>query len=120
MYDLIDKILKENLLKKNIVFEKANIEEIDNIINLYAERMNWFKSNGIKQWSKYLINHPKEQFEQIITKGDYYIFKKNNEIIAGFEISKDSHFWNDNTSDAYYLYKVVSKVGYKNMGSEMV
>ena len=59
-------IKQENLLKNNIIFEKATIDDIDEIINLYAERMKWFKENGIKQWSKYLTNHPKEQFIQVI------------------------------------------------------
>lgn len=112
-------IKQENLLENNIIFEKATIDDIDEIINLYAERMKWFKENGIKQWSKYLTNHPKEQFIQVIKNGNFYILKKDNEIIAGFEISTDSNFWNDNKSNAYYLYKVVSKVGYKNIGKEL-
>ena len=106
-------------MNEQIKFKKANIYDIDEIINLYVERMNWFKENGIKQWSKYLTNHPKEEFMHTIEKGDYYILRKNNEIIAGFEISTDSHFWNDDTTNAYYLYKIVVKVGYKNIGKEI-
>lgn len=119
MYDLIDNVVKKDLLIENIILEKATTDDIDEIINLYAERIVWFKEKGIRQWSKYLNNHPKEQFIQVIEKGDYYILKKNNEIIAGFEISTDSNFWDDNKSNAYYLYKVVSKVGYKNLGSKI-
>ena len=91
--------------EENITFEKAIIKDIDEIINLYAERIRWFKEKEIKQWSKYLSNHPKEQFIQAIEKGNYYILKKDNEIIAGFEISKYSNFWNDTKSNSYYLYK---------------
>ena len=102
-----------------MTFEKATVKDIDEIISLYAERMIWFKENGIKQWSNYLINHPKEQFIQVIKKGDFYVLKKDNEIVAGFELSTDSHFWNDNESNAYYLYKVTTKVGAKNIGATM-
>lgn len=102
-----------------MTIEKATIKDIDEIINLYVERMQWFKDNNIKQWSKFLTNHPKEQFIQVIENGDYYIKKINDEIIAGFEVSSNSHFWNDDITNAYYLYKVVSKVGYKNIGSEI-
>ena len=56
-----------------MIIEKATIKDIDEIINLYAERMQWFKDNNIKQWSKYLTNHPKEQFIKVIEAGDYYI-----------------------------------------------
>lgn len=117
IYNLIDNVIKKDLEKENIIFERANIKDINNIIGLYEERIQWFKQNNIKQWSKYLINHPKEQFKQVIENGDYYILRKNNKIIAGFEISTDSHIWNDNISNAYYLYKVVTKVGSKNIGS---
>lgn len=109
------KKIKQGNSLKNIIWEKATIDDIDEIINLYAERMKWFKENGINQWSKYLTNHPKEQFIKAIKNGNFYILKKDNEIIAGFEISTDSNFWNDNRPNAYYLYKVVSKVGYKNI-----
>ncbi len=96
--------------------EKAKIESLDEIIKLYADRSAWFKSNNIKQWSKYLINHPKEEFIKTIENGNYYILIENDKIIAGIEISEDSRIWNDETTNAYYLYKVVTKVGHKNIG----
>lgn len=43
MYDLIENIVKQDILIENIVFEKATTDDIDEIINLYAERMEWFK-----------------------------------------------------------------------------
>ena len=52
----------------NYMVELANISEIDFILELYSERMQWFKDNNIKQWSKYLTNHPKSEFE-VSTKG---------------------------------------------------
>ena len=96
--------------------ELANINDIDSIIRLYSERMKWFRDNNIKQWSKYLNNHPKSEFEKAINNGSYYIVKQNDEIVAGFELSTNSKDWNDDTTPAYYIYKVVTKVGYKNLG----
>ena len=96
--------------------EKATTKDIDEIIKLYADRSDWFKLNNIKQWSKYLINHPKEQFINVIENGNYYILKENDEIIAGCEISEDSRIWNDDISNSYYLYKVVTKVEHRNIG----
>lgn len=100
----------------NYETELANINDIDSIIRLYSERMKWFKDNNIKQWSKYLNNHPKSEFEKAINNGNYYIIKQNDEIVAGFELSTNSKEWNDDTTPAYYIYKVVTKVGYKNLG----
>lgn len=42
--------------------------------------------------------------------------EKNNNIIAGFELSSNSKYWNDNTTEAYYIYKIVTKVDYKKLG----
>lgn len=96
--------------------ELASINDINKILDLYSERMKWFKENDIRQWSKYLEHHPKSEFEETINSKNYYIIKQNNEIVAGFELSTDSKYWNDNITSAYYIYKVVTKVGYKNIG----
>lgn len=98
------------------IVELANINDIDIILELYSERMKWFKENNIKQWSRYLENHPRSEFIEAINNKDYYILKKENQIIAGFELSTNSKEWKDNTTSAYYIYKVVTKIGYKNVG----
>lgn len=111
-------ILKQNL-EGDIEFGKATMSNLDEIISLYEERINWFKENGINQWSKYLINHPKEEFINAIKNEEYYMLNKDNEIIGGYQISTNSHLWNDTKTKAYYLYKVVTRVGQKNIGSKM-
>lgn len=109
----IEKVLSE----KNLNLRRAEISDIDNILELYSERTTWFKNNGIKQWSKYLEHHPKDEFLQSIQAQTYYILEKNNHIIAGFELSTDSKYWEDNVTLAFYIYKLVTKVGYKNIGN---
>lgn len=107
-----------NLLQEqNITLKKAEINELDRILEVYSERIQWFKEKGVKQWSKYFLHHPKSEFEEIISKGNYFILEKNSEIIAGFEISTDSKYWNDDKTEAYYIYKVVTKVGNKEIGN---
>ena len=44
------------------------------------------------------------------------IICKNKEIIACFEVSKESRLWNENVNDSYYIYKIVTKIGTKNLG----
>ncbi len=96
--------------------ELADIKDINSILILYSDRMKWFKDNNIKQWSRYLENHPKEEFEEAIKNGTFYIVKQNDEVVAGFEVSTNSKYWNDNITPAYYIYKIVTKVGHKNLG----
>ena len=101
----------------NYIIEIAKMNDIECIIKLYSERMQWFKENNIKQWSKYLNNHPISEFEEAINNNYYYVIKDNEEIIAGFEMSTNNKEWNDDNTSAYYIHKLVTKVGYKNVGN---
>jgi len=109
--------LKQKLNNKNIKFTKAKIEDLEEIINLFRERILWFKENDIDQWTKYLEQHPKAEFEETIKNSNYFILKANNKIIASFEVSTDSKLWKDNTTEAYYIYKLATKVNYKKLGN---
>ena len=86
--------------KNNIVFEVARLEELPQIYELYSSRTIWFKENNINQWSRYLIRHQKE-FPVAIENQNYYILKKNNEIIAGFELSNNPGHFEDNGESIY-------------------
>lgn len=106
----VDKILNEN----NIRFEIANLEQLPEIYQLYNNRTTWFKENNIKQWSRYVMRH-KDEFVLAIKNENYYILKKDKEIIGGFELSNNPGYFIDN-GESLYLNKVVTKVGYKNVG----
>lgn len=108
------------LKNSNYSFDRASIDDIDKILEMYKERMEWFKEKEIKQWTKYLKHHPKEEFMDIINKGCYFIIKENSNIISGFELSTNSKYWRDNFADAYYIYKLVTKVNYKNIGKFVI
>lgn len=113
----LDKNLKDRLIENGITFSKANIDNLDDILQLFTQRIKWFKEQEINQWQKYLEHHPRHEFEDVIVNGDYFILSKNGKIVAGFEISCDSKFWNDSSNDAYYIYKIVTTVGIKGFGN---
>lgn len=60
------------------------------------------------------------EFKEAIENGNYYIIKEQENIIAGFELSTNSEIWEDEITPAYYLYKVVTKVGYKGIGKAII
>lgn len=114
-HEIYGKNILEELEKNNLILETASIDDLDKIIELYSERIKWFEDNGINQWSDYLVNHPKEEFIETINNKNYYILKDNNQIVAGFELSNRPSFWEEN-KNALYIYKIVTKVGYKDLG----
>lgn len=115
MNNNLSKDIEKILIENNMTFEIASLEQLNEIYELYNNRTSWFKENNIKQWSRYIIRHESE-FPIAIENKNYYILKKNNEIIAGFEISNNPGYFEDNC-ESLYLNKVVSKVGHKNIGS---
>ena len=98
------------------IIELAEEKNIDSILQLYSDRMEWFKYKEIKQWSRYLQNHPREEFLEAIKNNNFYIIRQNDELVAGFELSTNSKDWHDDITPTYYIYKVVTKVGHKNLG----
>lgn len=114
-YELSPKI-KYKLNQKRLVLEKADINDLEEILNLYKTRASWFKLNNINQRQKYLQHHPQEEFIDAIKKRNYFVLKENENIVAAFELSENSKYWHEN-ANAYYIYKLVVKVGYKNLGS---
>lgn len=113
----LSKECKKMLQMQNINLRKANCNEIDKILTVFLKRMQWFRENEIKQWSRYLEHHSKSEFEEVISKGNYFILENNNKIIVGFELSTDSKYWNDNKTKAYYIYKLITSVGNKKLGN---
>ena len=111
--------IERELKEKNYSFARATINDLDDLLELYKERINWFKEKGIKQWTRYLEYHPKEEFENIIKNGFYFVMKENDKIIGGFELSSNCKYWQDDLNSAYYIYKLVTKVNY-NIGGIII
>lgn len=115
-YPKVNSILMQQLENNNLVFERAEIKQIDEIRTLYAERTEWFQEKKIRQWSEYLNRHPEEEFIKAIEQGDYYILKRDGKIVAGYELNEESKHWSTDIEQAYYICKVVTKVGTHGIG----
>lgn len=96
--------------------EQATAADIDAVMQLYKDRINWFRWKKVPQWGHYLQHHPREDFLERINAGEYYVLKRGEECIGGFALLEDSDHWQDEQTNAYYLRRAVAKVGYKNLG----
>lgn len=106
--------INDNFTLDDYTVKLANPNEIDTILNIYKERIDWFKKNEIRMWSKYLEHHPKEEFLKAILYKTFFVIKKADKIIACFELTDENRFWGKNNSRAYYVYKIVTRP--KNTG----
>lgn len=116
-YDKVIYDYAEHADDPEIVLEKAALSDIDAIMQLYQERIVWFRRKKIPQWGHYLEHHPREEFEKGVKNGEYHVVKKGSEVVAGFTLSDNSENWTDDDPEAWYLSRVVIKPGYKNLGS---
>ena len=100
----------------NYKIKLASINQVDDIINMYTERVKWFKNKSIDQWSNYMKNHPKEEFLYYIKNKTYYVVLDKDIVIGGFELSNNNKYWIDSDNSAYYINKIVTKIGYRKIG----
>ena len=111
-FDTVFYDYQEHIGDPELHLEQAAVSDIGDVLQLYKDRSAWFKWKKIPQWGRYLQNHPREEFLQKIENGEYYLVKKGSAIIAGFALTADSENWMDETANAWYLCRVVSRVGY--------
>lgn len=118
----LEKIIGEHntsqneLLKYNgYEFRKANIEDIDLIIELIQKRIDWMDEVGIKQWNttNYMECYPRSHFVDILN--DLYVVTKDKEIICAGTLYESDDRWTKKGS-AYYIHHLVTDFGYKGLG----
>ena len=126
--DLLDAINSEQELQidkdillhqKILKIKKATAEDLDELYKLYEDRVEWFKTKRIKQWSTFTKSHPKEDFKSLIKDGVIYKAVIGNELVGAFEFSTKSRSWHS-TDKALYLWGVVTKVGTRDIGDQIV
>ncbi len=109
-----------DLGNKELTTKKAKLNELDEIWDMYKERTLWFRFRKKSQWLHYLDRHPRSEFAGKIDNGEYYTVRLNGKLIGGFALSSDSENWEDDDTKARYLCRVVSRIGYRNLGNYMV
>lgn len=90
---------------------KADVRDLNDIMEVYKSRKKWFEKRKIKQWFK----HKKSDILNTIKKDNLFCIRKNNEIISCFELSEYDKYFHDGNK-AYYIYKIVVNPDYKGIG----
>ena len=115
MNEVLDKVDNDLMLRV------AQFKDLDDIYNLYVERVDWFRHKDIGQWKYYLDFHPKEEFYDIIKNKRLYVVIKDYEIVGAVEIKYiNKEFWNDEKNNTVYIKKLVTKIGVKDIGSVVI
>lgn len=102
--------------------ELASYNDIEGIIEVLRERVEWLKTNKIRQWGDYYVrdkyNH--EYFCKAMNEHQLYVLKSKDEVVGVFLLKgSDEVYWQDGAK-AYYIHHLAVKVGYKGLGKEML
>ncbi len=100
---------------KEYKIRKANIKDIEGIIQIIENRCKWFKEKGINQWEYYLEVYDKNYFKSQIMTNKLYVALKENLLVGLYLLKEEDSYWNDNTS-AFYLHHLVTDINCKGLG----
>lgn len=102
--------------------ELATENDIPAIIEILKQRCEWFKNNNIEQWGQWYYTelYNIEYFTEMIKTCGLYVAKQEDKVVGAFLLkTEDVVYWKDNKK-AYYIHHLVTKIGYPNLGLEML
>jgi ribosomal protein S18 acetylase RimI-like enzyme len=109
----------------NLAFEKAKIEDLETILNLFKEAAELLQQRGINQWQHWL--DPTPQYHERVTRdlsaGAFFLVKKAAETVGMFRLMRsDEEYWGKTDDVAMYLHSFVTKHQFKgqNIGSSVL
>lgn len=101
------------------VFRLAKLDDLDEIIAMVQERMNWFLERNILQWKLYLVHHPVGEWKKAIEDKQLYVEIFQDKIIGCVQFQYyDPNYWDD--SYQLYIKKLCTKVGFKKVGHYLI
>ena len=102
--------------------ELATQNDIPGILEILKQRCEWFKQNEIDQWGDWYYTelYDMDYFIKMMKIYKLYVVKQNAEVAGAFLLkTEDENYWNDNKK-AYYIHHFVTKLGYPNLGTEIL
>ena len=107
------------------IFQKAQIEEIEDIFRLYIERIHWMDIKRIRQWNVtgYLESYPIDYYREQCSLGNLYVLKntEDNSLAGAVVLYQHDERWSDrDESPAYYIHNLVTHPNIKGVGRLLI
>lgn len=102
--------------------ELAKESDILSILEILKQRCEWLRQNKINQWGDYYYTelYNKDYFIKVRNIHKLYVVKEKDEVIGLFLLkTEDQKYWKDNEK-AYYIHHFATKLGYPNLGLEIL
>ena len=103
----------------NYLFQKAKMEDLNQIFQLINDRMDWMVLKGIKQWDKkhYWSVFPESHYTKQMSLGNLYVLKNENIVLGAVVLYEQDELWSDEKPvDSFYLHHLVTTLNKKGIG----
>lgn len=101
------------------IYRLAKMNDLDSIMSMVEDRIQWFKNKDIFQWRLYLKHHPVEEWKRAIRNCELYVVVLKDEVLGCIQFQYyDPEFW-DNSRNLY-IKKLCTRVGTKKLGQYFI
>ena len=101
----------------NYHFRRAQPADVDSIIDIIQERIDWMDRQGLYQWNKthYMQRYPREYFLQRVMAGEFYLALDEQEKPAGIMalLTEDPRWEGSEPKNCYYVHHLAARTGAK-------
>ena len=104
----------------DVVFCTAENRDLEDIIKLICKRIEWMDERGLHQWNEtnYLNIYNICYFESLIEKGEMYVLKLEDEVVAAVALFDSDARWKyDEHRESFYVHHLVTSTQYPGVGT---
>jgi len=107
-------------LENKIIIRKANMSDLPNIVDIFADAVRVMDENGINQWDEFYPN--REDFEKDIAKNQMYLGEIQDKIASAFVLNQDSEAeycngkWKYNSGLFMVIHRLCVNPSFQNQG----
>ena len=108
-------------------FRQAALRDVDAIIELVQQRIDWMDAMGLHQWNEtdYFGRYPRDYWEDRI--GYFLVGEENGKVVVAVALytedvrwTRDGHYTGTASGDAYYIHHLVTSTAAKGAGAAMM
>ena len=104
-------------------FRQARAGDVDDIIAIIQDRIDWMDREGLYQWNKthYMQRYPREYFLERIGAGEFYLALDGENPVGVMALLTDDPRWEgEQPKNCYYVHHLAAKVSAKGAGKQML
>ena len=105
-------------------FRRALPQDVDSIIEVIQERIDWMDQMGLYQWNKthYMQRYPRQYFLQRVEDGEFFLALDSSGAVTGVMalLTEDPRWEGTEQKKCYYVHHLAARTGAKGAGRALL